>query len=155
MISFKINGNMTKLEVDPNTPLLWVIRDHLQLTGTKFGCGMAQCGACTVHLDGRAIRSCVTPVSMASGKQVTTIEGLAETALGKTVQAAWKEVDVPQCGYCQSGQIMSAAALLKDNPHPSEPQISAAMDGNLCRCGTYNNIRLAILKASEQLGGAK
>ncbi len=155
MISFKINGKATKVDVDPNTPLLWVIRDHLQLTGTKYGCGMAQCGACTVHLDGRAIRSCVTPVSLASGKQVTTIEGLAETTLGKTVQAAWQEVDVPQCGYCQSGQIMSATALLKENPHPSEAQISAAMDGNLCRCGTYNSIRSAILKAAEHQGGAK
>jgi len=155
MISFKINGKATKVDVDPNTPLLWVIRDHLQLTGTKYGCGMAQCGACTVHLDGRAIRSCVTPVSLASGKQVTTIEGLAETTLGKTVQAAWQEVDVPQCGYCQSGQIMSATALLKENPHPSEAQISAAMDGNLCRCGTYNSIRSAILKAAEHQGGTK
>jgi isoquinoline 1-oxidoreductase alpha subunit len=155
MISFKINGKMAKVDVDPSTPLLWVIRDHLQLTGTKYGCGMAQCGACTVHLDGHAVRSCVTPVSMASGKQVTTIEGLVESALGKTVQAAWQEVDVPQCGYCQSGQIMSATALLKDNPHPSESQISAAMEGNLCRCGTYNRIRSAIMKASEQLGGAK
>jgi len=155
MISFKINGKMAKVEVDPSTPLLWVIRDHLQLTGTKYGCGMAQCGACTVHLDGHAVRSCVTPVSMASGKQVTTIEGLTESSLGKTVQAAWQEVDVPQCGYCQSGQIMSAIALLKDNPHPSESQISAAMEGNLCRCGTYNRIRSAIMKASEQLGGAK
>jgi isoquinoline 1-oxidoreductase alpha subunit len=155
MISFKINGKMTKVDVDPSTPLLWVIRDHLQLTGTKFGCGIAQCGSCTVHLDGRAVRSCVTPVSMASGKQVTTIEGLAETTLGKTVQAAWQEVDVPQCGYCQSGQIMAATALLKENPHPSEAQITVAMDGNLCRCGTYNRIRAAILKVSEQLGGAK
>ena len=155
MISFKINGKETKVDVDPNTPLLWVIRDHLQLTGTKFGCGMAQCGACTVHLEGRAIRSCVTPVSLASGKQVTTIEGLAETTLGKTVQEAWQEVDVPQCGYCQSGQIMAATALLKENPHPSESQISAAMDGNLCRCGTYNRIRSAIQKAAAQQGGAK
>ena len=155
MISFKINGKMAKVEVDPSTPLLWVIRDHLQLTGTKYGCGIAQCGACTVHLDGHAVRSCVTPVSMASGKQVTTIEGLAQNALGKTVQSAWQEVDVPQCGYCQSGQIMSAIALLKDNPHPSESQISAAMEGNLCRCGTYNRIRSAIMKASEQVGGAK
>jgi isoquinoline 1-oxidoreductase alpha subunit len=155
MISFKINGKDTKVDVDPNTPLLWVIRDHLQLTGTKFGCGMAQCGACTVHLEGRAIRSCVTPVSTVSGKQITTIEGLAESALGKAVQAAWMEVDVPQCGYCQSGQIMSAVALLKETPHPSEAQITAAMDGNLCRCGTYNRIRAAILKASQQLGGAQ
>ena len=155
MISFKINGKETKVDVDPSTPLLWVIRDHLQLTGTKFGCGMAQCGACTVHLDGRAIRSCVTPVSMVSGKQVTTIEGLAETTLGKAVQTAWQEVDVPQCGYCQSGQIMAATALLKENPHPSESQISAAMEGILCRCGTYNRIRLAIQKAASQQGGAK
>ncbi len=155
MITFKINGKTTQVDVDPNTPLLWVIRDHLQLTGTKYGCGMAQCGACTVHLDGRAIRSCVTPVSTASGKQVTTIEGLAETTLGKTVQSAWQEVDVPQCGYCQSGQIMSATALLMENPHPNEAQITTAMEGNLCRCGTYNRIRSAIVKASEQLGGAK
>ncbi|OIR16247.1 isoquinoline 1-oxidoreductase subunit alpha [mine drainage metagenome] len=155
MISFNLNGKATKVDVDPGTPLLWVLRDHLHLTGTKYGCGISQCGACTVHLDGKAIRSCVTPVSTANGKHVTTIEGLAETTLGKAVQAAWLEVDVPQCGYCQSGQIMSATALLKENPHPSESQISAAMDGNLCRCGTYNRIRSAIQKASEQLGAAK
>ncbi len=155
MITLFINGKKTKVDADPNTPLLWVLRDHLQLTGTKYGCGIAQCGACTVHLDGRAVRSCVTPVSTASGKQVTTIEGLAETTLGKTVQAAWQEVDVPQCGYCQSGQIMAATALLKENPHPSESQISAAMDGILCRCGTYNRIRSAIQMAAEQSGGAK
>ena len=130
------------------------------MTGTKYGCGIAMCGACTVHLDGRAIRSCVTPVSMASGKEVTTIEGIAETELGKTVQEAWQEVDVPQCGYCQSGQIMSAVALLKENPRPSEAQITAAMDGNLCRCGTYNRIRAAIQMAAgmpmdaEDRGGA-
>jgi isoquinoline 1-oxidoreductase alpha subunit len=153
MISFTLNGKPTKVDADPSTPLLWVLRDHLQLTGTKYGCGMALCGACTVHLDGSAIRSCVTPVSMASGRQVTTIEGLAETALGKRVQDAWQEVDVPQCGYCQSGQIMAATALLKQNPHPSEAQITAAMDGNLCRCGTYSRIRAAIHKAAE--GGAK
>ena len=155
MISLIINGKTAKVDVDPNTPLLWVIRDHLQLTGTKYGCGIAQCGSCTVHLDGKAIRSCITPVSLVIGKQITTIEGLAESSLGKTVQAAWQEVDVPQCGYCQSGQIMSAAALLKENPHPNEAQISAAMDGNLCRCGTYNRIRSAIEKASAQLGGSK
>ena len=155
MISFQINGKQARVDADPNTPLLWVIRNHLQLTGTKFGCGMAQCGACTVHLDGRAIRSCITPVSMASGKQITTIEGLAGTALGKTVQTAWQEVDVPQCGYCQSGQIMAATALLKENPHPSEAQITAAMDGILCRCGTYNRIRSAIQRAAEMQGGAK
>jgi aerobic-type carbon monoxide dehydrogenase small subunit (CoxS/CutS family) len=155
MISFKINGSQASVDADPSTPLLWVIRDHLQLTGTKFGCGIAQCGACTVHLDGRAVRSCATPVSAASGKQVTTIEGLAETALGKTVQSAWLEEDVPQCGYCQSGQIMSATALLKEHPHPGEAQIAAAMDGNLCRCGTYNRIRSAIQRAAEMQGGAK
>jgi isoquinoline 1-oxidoreductase alpha subunit len=157
MITLFINGNKTKVDADPGTPLLWVLRDNLQLTGTKYGCGIAQCGACTVHLDGRAVRSCVTPVSMVSGKHVTTIEGLAETALGKTVQAAWQQVDVPQCGYCQSGQIMAATALLKDTPHPSESQISAAMDGILCRCGTYNRIRSAIQLAAEQAakkGGA-
>jgi aerobic-type carbon monoxide dehydrogenase small subunit (CoxS/CutS family) len=155
MISFKINGSQASVDADPSTPLLWVIRDHLQLTGTKYGCGVAQCGACTVHLDGRAVRSCSTPVSAASGKQVTTIEGLAETALGKTVQSAWLEEDVPQCGYCQSGQIMSAAALLKEHPHPGEAQIAAAMDGNLCRCGTYNRIRSAIQRAAEMQGGVK
>ncbi|MGA7594110.1 MAG: (2Fe-2S)-binding protein [Gallionella sp.] len=154
MITLTVNGNKTKVDADPGTPLLWVLRDHLQLTGTKYGCGIAACGACTVHLDGRAVRSCVTPVSMASGKQVTTIEGLAASALGKSVQAAWQEVDVPQCGYCQSGQIMSAAALLMENPHPSESQISDAMDGNLCRCGTYNRIRSAIQKAAGMKGGA-
>lgn len=155
MISLIINGKTTKVEVDPSTPLLWVIRDHLQLTGTKYGCGIAQCGACTVHLDGKAIRSCVTPVSSAIGKQLTTIEGIADTMLGRAVQEAWQEVDVPQCGYCQSGQIMSATALLNENPNPNEAQIAAAMDGNLCRCGTYNRIRSAIEKASAQLGGAK
>jgi len=155
MISLKINGKDTRVDADPNTPLLWVLRDHLHMTGTKYGCGVAQCGACTVHLDGRAVRSCVTPVSMASGKQVSTIEGLVETALGKTVQTAWREVDVPQCGYCQSGQIMAATALLKEHPHPSEAQITAAMDGILCRCGTYNRIRSAIHKAAGQQGGSK
>jgi isoquinoline 1-oxidoreductase alpha subunit len=157
MISLFINGTKTSVDADPGTPLLWVLRDNLQLTGTKYGCGIAQCGACTVHLDGRAVRSCVTPVSMVSGKHVTTIEGLAETALGKTVQAAWQQVDVPQCGYCQSGQIMAATALLKENPHPGESQISAAMDGIVCRCGTYNRIRSAIQLAAEQAakkGGA-
>lgn len=154
MITLFINGNKTKIDADPGTPLLWVLRDNLQLTGTKYGCGISECGACTVHLDGRAVRSCVTPVSMASGKHVTTIEGLAETALGKTVQDAWKEVDVPQCGYCQSGQIMAATALLKDTPHPSESQISAAMDGILCRCGTYNRIRAAIQLAGKKAGAA-
>ncbi len=155
MISFKVNGKDVKVDADPNTPLLWVIRDHLKLTGTKYGCGISQCGACTVHLDGRAVRSCVTTVSMASGRNVTTIEGLAQTALGKTVQAAWEEVDVPQCGYCQSGQIMAATALLQEHANPTEAQIVASMDGNLCRCGTYNRIRAAIHKAAELQGAAK
>ena len=153
MIRFTLNGKPTQVDADPNTPLLWVLRDHLHLTGTKYSCGVALCGACTVHLDSRAVRSCVTPLSMASGKQVRTIEGLAETALGKSVQAAWQAVDVPQCGYCQSGQIMAAAALLEENPHPSEAQIAAAMDGILCRCGTYSRIRAAMQKLAE--GGGK
>ena len=152
MISFYLNGKETRVDADPGTPLLWVLRDHLQMTGTKYGCGIAQCGACTVHLDGRAIRSCVTPLSMASGRKVATIEGLADTVLGKKVQSAWHEVDVPQCGYCQSGQIMAAAALLHEHPHPSDSQIADAMDGILCRCGTYNRIRAAIKVAS---GGEK
>ncbi len=155
MISFNINGKTAEVDVDPNTPLLWVIRDHLLLTGTKYGCGISECGACTVHVDGAATRSCVTPVSTVSGKNITTIEGLASTALGKTVQAAWQEVDVPQCGYCQSGQIMEATALLRGNPHPSDAQITAAMNGHLCRCGTYNRIRSAIQLAAQQQGGAK
>lgn len=149
MIALNINNKPVEVDADPETPLLWVLRDHLHLTGTKYGCGMAQCGACTVHLDGQAIRSCVTPVSMASGKQITTIEGLAEQALGQKVQQAWQEIDVPQCGYCQSGQIMAATALLKQNPKPSDDDITAAMEGNLCRCGTYNRIRAAIHKAAD------
>jgi isoquinoline 1-oxidoreductase alpha subunit len=155
MISFKLNGKITRIDAAPNTPLLWAIRDHLHLTGTKYGCGIGQCGACTVHLDGKAVRSCSTPLSIVSGKQVTTIEGLVETALGKKVETAWLEVDVPQCGYCQSGQIMSAAALLMEHPHPDDAQITAAMEGNLCRCGTYNRIRSAIQMAAEQSGEAK
>lgn len=152
MIAFTLNGRPTTVEADPGTPLLWVLRDQLQLTGTKYGCGIAQCGACTVHLDGRAVRACVTPVSMVSGKRVTTIEGVGETPVGRAIQRAWQEVDVPQCGYCQSGQIMAAAALLAEHPRPSEAQIVAAMDGILCRCGTYNRIRKAILEAAA--GGA-
>lgn len=152
MIAFTLNGRPTTVEVDPGTPLLWVLRDQLQLRGTKYGCGIVQCGACTVHLDGRAIRSCLTPVSMVSGKRVTTIEGVGETPVGRAIQKAWQEVDVPQCGYCQSGQIMAAAALLAEHPRPSEAQIVAAMDGILCRCGTYNRIRKAILEAAA--GGA-
>jgi isoquinoline 1-oxidoreductase alpha subunit len=153
MIAFTLNGRPTTVEADPGTPLLWVLRDQLQLTGTKYGCGIAQCGACTVHLDGRAVRACVTPVSMVSGKRVTTIEGIGETPVGRAIQQAWQAVDVPQCGYCQSGQIMAAAALLAEHPRPSEAQIVAAMDGILCRCGTYNRIRTAILEAVK--GGVR
>ncbi len=155
MISFNINGKTAEVDVDTDTPLLWVIRDHLHLTGTKYGCGISECGACTVHVDGKATRSCVTPVSTVSGKNITTIEGLASTTLGKTVQTAWQEVDVPQCGYCQSGQIMEATALLRENPHPDDAQITAAMNGHLCRCGTYNRIRSAIQLAAQQQGDAK
>jgi isoquinoline 1-oxidoreductase alpha subunit len=148
MISLTINGKTQDVDAEPNTPLLWVIRDTVGLTGTKFGCGMQLCGACTVHLDGQPVRSCGTPVSAAAGKKITTIEAIGNTPTGKKVQAAWREVDVPQCGYCQSGQIMSATALLASNPNPTDAQIDAAMDGNICRCGTYPRIRAAIHKAA-------
>ena len=146
-ITLKINGKEHQIDVDPQMPLLWAIRDFLGLTGTKFGCGMAQCGACTIHLDGVAMRSCVTPVTAAQGREITTIEGLANGQL-HPLQQAWIDEQVPQCGYCQSGQIMSAAALLKRNPSPSDNEIDAAMQGNICRCGTYDRIRTAIKKAS-------
>ena len=152
MISLSINGKAQQVDVDPNTPLLWVLRDTLGMTGTKFGCGAALCGACTVHLDGAPIRSCSTPVSAAAGKKVTTIEGIGATAVGKKVQAAWAALDVPQCGYCQSGQIMGAAALLAAKPKPSDADIDSAMAGNLCRCGTYPRIRAAIHKAAGTKG---
>ena len=148
MISLAINGKIRNVDVSPDTPLLWVLRDSLRLTGTKFGCGAALCGACTVHLNGEPVRSCVLPVSEAVGKKVTTIEAVGMTATGKAVQAAWIEHDVPQCGYCQSGQIMSAAALLAKNKKPSDADIDAAMSGNVCRCGTYNHIRAAIKDAA-------
>src|ERR1700716_3584835 len=149
-IKLTVNGATRELDIDPEMPLLWAIRDHLQLTGTKFGCGMALCGACTVHLDGQATRSCVTPVAAAQGKQITTIEGLS-TAAGRAVQGAWIGLNVPQCGYCQSGQVMSAAALLAGNPKPSDADIDAAMSGNICRCATYVRIRSAIHQAAETL----
>ena len=149
MVQLKVNGRTKEIDVSEDTPLLWVLRDHLDMTGTKFGCGMALCGACTVHLDGQPIRSCVTPVSAAAGKGVTTIEAIGETLEGRKVQAAWIALDVPQCGYCQSGQIMSAAALLKTNSKPSDADIDAAMSGNICRCGTYNRIRAAIKQAAS------
>jgi isoquinoline 1-oxidoreductase alpha subunit len=152
MISLNINGSTRSVDADPNTPLLWVIRDGLGMIGTKFGCGMALCGACTVHLDGQPVRSCMTPVSAAAGKKIVTIEAIGQTAVGKRVQAAWAELDVPQCGYCQSGQIMSAAALLAQKPDPSDADIDKAMEGNICRCGTYPRIRAAIHKASGSRG---
>lgn len=148
MTSFFVNGKAVKVDDDPATPLLWVLRDSLGLTGTKFGCGMALCGACTVHLDGQAIRSCVAPLSRVEGKRVTTIEGLSAN-LSHPLQRAWIEVDVPQCGYCQSGQIMSAAVLLRENPKPTDTDIDEAMSGNICRCGTYIRIRRAIHRAAE------
>ena len=149
-ITLTVNGAAHELDIDPQMPLLWAIRDHLELTGTKFGCGMALCGACTVHIDGQATRSCVTPVSAAQGRQVTTIEGLA-TPAGRAAQDAWISLNVPQCGYCQSGQIMSASALLAGNPKPSDADIDAAMAGNICRCATYVRIRSAIHQAAAAL----
>jgi isoquinoline 1-oxidoreductase alpha subunit len=146
--SFYLNGKSVTVDDDSSTPLLWVIRDTLGLTGTKFGCGMALCGACTIHLDGNAIRSCVAPLSRVAGKHVTTIEGLSND-LTHPLQRAWIEVDVPQCGYCQSGQIMSAAVLLKQNAKPTDKDIDEAMSGNICRCGTYSRIRRAIHRAAE------
>jgi isoquinoline 1-oxidoreductase alpha subunit len=147
-----VNGNSVEVDVDPETPLLWVLRDTLGLTGTKFGCGMALCGACTVHLNGNPVRSCQTPVSAVGDQPVTTIEGLSKDR-SHPVQQAWIEHDVPQCGYCQSGQIMSAAALLANNPRPNDEAIDSAMAGNLCRCGTYQRIRAAIRRAAEIKAG--
>jgi isoquinoline 1-oxidoreductase alpha subunit len=146
-----INQETREMDVDPNMPLLWVLRDVLGLTGTKFGCGMAQCGCCTVHLEGEAIRSCITPISLAKGKKVTTIEGLSPEG-NHPLQVAWVEEDVPQCGYCQAGQVMNAAALLAKNPNPTDQEIIDGMAGNLCRCGTYNRIRKAIKNAAEKGG---
>jgi isoquinoline 1-oxidoreductase subunit alpha len=146
--NLKINGKIRKVDIDPSTPMLWVLRDHLDLQGTKFGCGMAQCGACTVHLDGTAVRSCSLPVSAIGKGAITTIEGLSEKG-DHPVQKAWIEHDVAQCGYCQSGQIMSAASLLKDNPKPTDADIDNAMSGNICRCGTYLRIKEAIKTASK------
>lgn len=148
MTSFNLNGKSVNVDVDPSTPLLWVLRESLGLTGTKYGCGMALCGACTVHLDGQAIRSCVSPLSRVEGKRVTTIEGLSQN-LTHPLQRAWIELDVPQCGYCQSGQIMSAAVLLRENSNPSDEDIDEAMSGNVCRCGTYPRLRRAIHRAAE------
>ena len=150
-LTLKVNGNERKVSVSPETPLLWVLRDTLNMTGTKFGCGAGLCGACTVHIDGTAVRSCSTPISQAAGKSVTTIEGLSANGLHE-LQKAWIAEEVPQCGYCQSGQIMNAAALLAKNPHPSDDDITKAMTGNICRCGTYDRIRRAIQRVA---GGAR
>jgi len=154
VITLVVNGKQETVDVSPDKPLLWVLRENLSLTGAKYGCGMALCGACTVHVDGQPLRSCVTPVSAAAGKRVTTIEGLSQKA-DHPVQRAWIELDVPQCGYCQSGQLMSAAALLAQNTSPSDADIDTAMMGNICRCGTYQRIRAAIHRAAAiKRGGA-
>jgi isoquinoline 1-oxidoreductase alpha subunit len=153
--TLSINGTPRQVDVDPDTPLLWVIRDVLGMTGTKFGCGMALCGACTVHLDGQPIRSCVTPVESIGSGRITTIEAIGQTAVGRHVQKVWTIKEVPQCGYCQSGQIMAATALLRDNPVPTDADIDAAMSGNVCRCGTYVRIREAIKQAARELAAPK
>lgn len=150
IFNLNINGTSKQVDVDPSTPMLWVLRDHLDLVGTKFGCGIAQCGACTIHLDGNAMRSCQLPVSAAAESKITTIEGLSEKG-DHPVQQAWLEHDVPQCGYCQAGQIMSAAALLESNPNPSDNDIDNAMNGNICRCGTYTRIKAAIKTAAQKI----
>jgi isoquinoline 1-oxidoreductase alpha subunit len=152
MISFIVNGKPRSVDAAPDTPLLWVLRDNLGLTGTKYGCGVGQCGACTVHLNGAPVRSCQTPVSAVAGHKITTIEGAQSKAV-KALQDAWIKLDVPQCGYCQSGQIMSAAALLARNPHPTNADIDAALDGNLCRCATYQRIRMAVRQAARTMRG--
>jgi len=151
MITLTVNGKKIPVDADPDTPLLWVLRDHLNMTGTKYGCGMALCGACTVHVNGQATRSCQAPLSSLAGKRIATIEAVAQTKEGKAVQDAWIANDVPQCGYCQSGQIMSATALLAKVKRPTDAEIDGAMSGNVCRCGTYNRIRLAVRQASRSL----
>jgi len=148
VFNLKINKKEYKVDVDPSTPMLWVLRDHLNLVGTKYGCGIGQCGACTIHLDGNAVRSCITFVDSVGDKEITTIEGLSENG-DHPVQKAWIEHDVPQCGYCQAGQIMNASAFLKSNPNPSDQEIEAAMNGNLCRCATYTRIKAAIKTAAN------
>jgi isoquinoline 1-oxidoreductase subunit alpha len=149
MINLRVNGERRELDAPADMPLLWVLRDLLGLTGTKFGCGIAQCGACTVHVDGRAVRSCVLPVGSIGDRSITTIEAIGDTPVGARVQKAWLNLEVVQCGYCQSGQIMSAAALLANKPHPDDADIDAAMAGNICRCGTYIRIRAAIKQAAQ------
>ncbi|MEM5400076.1 MULTISPECIES: (2Fe-2S)-binding protein [Paraburkholderia] len=150
MTTLTINGETHTVDAPPDMPLLWVLRDIVGLTGTKFGCGIAQCGACTVHLDGMAARSCVLPVAAVAGRRITTIEAIGATPAGQKVQKAWREIDVVQCGYCQSGQVMSATALIAANPNPSDADIDAAMAGNICRCGTYARIRAAIKQAAKE-----
>ena len=154
-MELKINDQTVTVAAEADLPLLWVLRDLLGMTGTKFGCGMALCGACTVLVDGQAVRSCVIPVSRATGKKITTIEGIGTTPAGAALQGAWQEINVPQCGYCQAGQIMSAAALLQIKPDPSDADIDAAMSGNICRCGTYPRIRAAIKQAAHHAGQGK
>lgn len=150
MVRLDINGRQHTIDAPPDMPLLWAIRDLVGLMGTKFGCGIAQCGACTVHLDGVAVRACVMPVSAVGERKITTIEGVGATPAGRCVQAAWRTLDVVQCGYCQSGQVMSAAALIASNPKPTDGDIDAAMAGNICRCGTYNRIRAAVRQAAKE-----
>jgi isoquinoline 1-oxidoreductase alpha subunit len=150
MTTLNINGQPHTIDAPPDMPVLWVLRDIIGLTGTKFGCGIAQCGACTVHLDGVAVRSCVLPIAAVGEKKITTIEAVGDTPVGKKVQAAWRQLDVVQCGYCQSGQVMQAASLLAQNPSPSDADIDAAMAGNICRCGTYNRIRAAVKHAAKE-----
>jgi len=151
MVTLHINGRDRQVDADPSTPILWALRDHLGMTGTKFGCGAALCGACTVHLDGAAVRACVTPISSAVGHKINTIEAMEADKVGKAVQDAWVKHDVPQCGYCQSGQVMSAVALLRTKRHPSDADIDQAMSGNICRCGTYQRIRAAIKDAAATI----
>ena len=153
-ISLNVNGKTSSVDVDPAKPLLWVLREDLGVLGPKFGCGLAQCGACTVHIDGQPMRSCITPVSSIGTKRITTIEAMEGDPVGRRVQAAWTELDVAQCGYCQAGQIMSATALIKSKPRPTDEDINTAMNGNLCRCATYTRIRKAIKRASGQTVGA-
>jgi isoquinoline 1-oxidoreductase alpha subunit len=154
--AINVNGIPRRVDVDPDTPVLWVLRDVLGMTGTKFGCGLGLCGACTIHLDGKPMRSCITPISVVAGKRITTIEAVGATVPGRKIQRAWVELEVPQCGYCQSGQIMSAAALLATNTSPSDADIDNAMSGNICRCGTYPRIRMAIKQAAtDALGRGK
>ena len=155
MIPLDINGKRQNVDLPAETPLLWTLRDELGLIGTKFGCGMALCGACTVHVDGQPVRSCITPIAAVASKKIVTIEGVGAGAVGKALQAAWVDAGVPQCGYCQAGQIMSAAALLKRTPKPTDTEIDEAMSGNICRCGTYTRIRAAIKQAAGQRGGTR